>query len=246
MTNERRIHLCNLNKFTEKLLRCPAMHWLPRELQKLTPDKLEDFGIELKNSITTKDMQNADDSGRKLLNDVFLHIQEKDNYSQDKQGLALPEYAFFMRVWAPCWLYHREYPTTIFRQARNGHVKSICKLALLDKTIIYEPKITKFILHLHENNKLNSFNQIMQAVMSVPEKRSIKSIKYTLAAIIQNLSPDSGKPTAPDIRKYYDAIDSDCTGGKTLRDDHLPLSDETFSKALQRERKRHKAPKLNP
>lgn len=225
------------------------MRYSSREFDQLTPEEKEAFVNELLVDTNKKGCQKQFEKSKQFFDQMqngILGTDPKDKffeYYSNKKMQNLPEFAFFLRVWMPCWIYHREYPTRLYWKARNGDDLSICKLALFDKTIIYEPRIAKYLLQLHEDNKIGRFNKIISSVKSKPKKLSLKKIKYRTAAMVQIFSSEIEPLTAPSINKLQDAFERDQSSGKVLRDTDLPSSPETFSKALQRERKEWKSPK---
>ena len=64
---------------------------------------------------------------------------------------------------------------------------------------------------------------------------TLQKIKYVKAGQISAFAEHFGvKLTAPDIRALFNAISKD--SGQGMEDSDLPLEEETFKKAVQRER----------
>jgi hypothetical protein len=183
-----------------------------------------------------------EDGKRKLEEYLELVINDFVSEPTKKEGtefiknLPKPEFIFFMRVLVPCFSLYGIYPVDLLRQAQNGDDDALEKIIRLDKSIIFEPKISEIIHQAQAMKKQERMSMIKKAFISKPKvTMNMKTIKCHLGGLISYLSMAiKQKITAADIRLLYDAIALD------MNDDFdRDLGDmvgEPFEKAIQRSR----------
>ena len=158
---------------------------------------------------------------------------EKVNPIEDlKETFLSPEFYFFCRVQAPCWLMYYTTPAQLLRGARQRNFRSLIKLVKLDASTIFDRKISRYIHDLRSQNK-SRFEQVQEALKSPLGKISHKKMKIFHAAMITQLSIEFGhRLKEPDIRELFDATARD--EGRLLVDLDIPDSPHTFYMAIKR------------
>lgn len=154
------------------------------------------------------------------------------------KNLTKPEIIFFLRVFAPCFTLYKIYPLELLKKAISGNDTALEKLIRLDKSAIFEPKISKII---HEAQVLKAqarMSMIKTAFTSRPKAPiKMKAIKFHLGGLISFFSILlKQKIAAVDIRNLYDAIACDM-GIDECDPDFEDMTPETFSKDIQDARK---------
>ena len=151
--------------------------------------------------------------------------------------LKQPEILFFYRIWIPCWLLYGQFPPTLLRSARTGDLDSIEKILRLDSSTIHDPKIAEIYHQANSKKNKSVYNLMYKSLNKSPRvKITLQKIKINLAGLISTISIYlCQRLTEPEIRALFDAIAYD--SGKSYIDTDLPDSPESFSKAIQRERK---------
>jgi hypothetical protein len=143
------------------------------------------------------------------INDFTGEVKEEER-KEFLKNLTKPEIIFFLRVFAPCFTLYKIYPIELLNRAISGDDKSLDQLIRLDKSAIFEPKISKII---HEAQVLKAqarMSMIKTAFTSPPnavKKETIKCQLGGLIVFITDLMRHKLKPS--DIRKLYDAIARD-------------------------------------
>jgi len=198
------------------------------ELEKITPDERQ---------------KRFENSKRKLEEYKELVINNYVSEPTEKEGkkfrknLPNPEFIFFMRVLVPCFSLYGIYPVDLLRQAQNGDDDALEKIIRLDKSIIFEPKISEIIHQAQAMKKQARMTMIKKAFISKPKvTMNMKTIKCHLGGLISYLSMMiNQKITAADIRRLYDAIALDMNDD--IDQDLGDMNEETFAKAIQEARK---------
>lgn len=148
-----------------------------------------------------------------------------------------PEAIFLMRVQVPCFMLYGTFPHTLLKMAQSGNDKALEKLIRLDKSIIFEPKISE-IIHQAQGLKAQArMAMIQKAFISPPKaKLSRKKVKCLLGGLISHISIlFNQKLSAAEIRKLFDAIALDMTGD--IDQGLENMVGEVFEKEIQRSRK---------
>jgi len=157
--------------------------------------------------------------------------------SKDKI-LDIPEFVFYTRVWFPCWIMYGEYPTFLFRRARQGNLDDLCKLLRLDKAITHDKRIGALVQQISLNPESEEFRKINNAMKSTIKVTSRKKMKMRLASFILKYASFLGIDiNAPEIQKLFDSISQHMYSEK-LDDTDLPESPEAFYMNLRRQSKK--------
>ena len=168
------------------------------------------------------------------IDDEPIDLQQKEDFLNSIEAV---EASFFYLVIIPCWVLYQDYPTRLYRKARQGDYESLEKLIRLDSLMIHDPSIGKQIQLLRMKRKRLKFEALLDAVHKRPKSKiTRKKIKYAYAGFLSAISSSVKTPlNEPQIRALFDAIAQDYK--KNPIDTDLPNSPETFSKAIQRHRK---------
>jgi hypothetical protein len=147
-----------------------------------------------------------------------------------------PKMNFFVNVYVICAAFYGEEPGILLRNARLGNYDALERLLRLDESMISEPGVAAQIFRLKASGKRSQYENLFACLGRKPKlDLTLQRIKHVKAGQISALAELMGvKLTAPDIRALFNAISKD--SGKGLEDSDLPLNDEAFSKAVQRER----------
>jgi hypothetical protein len=170
------------------------------------------------------------------INDFVSEIAEEDR-KEFLKNLTKPEIIFFIRVFAPCFTLYKIYPLELLKKAISGDDKALEQIIRLDKSVIFEPKISKII---HEAQVLRAkarMTMIKKAFINQPKAIKMETIKFNLGGLISFFSILlKQKIAAVDIRNLYDAIACDM-GIDAVDTDFGYMTPETFAKDIQDARK---------
>lgn len=170
------------------------------------------------------------------INDFVSEIAEEDR-KEFLKNLTKPEIIFFIRVFAPCFTLYKTYPIELLKQAISGDDKALEQIIRLDKSVIFEQKISKII---HEAQVLRAkarMTMIKKAFINQPKAIKMETIKFHLGGLISFFSILlKQKIAAVDIRNLYDAIANDM-GIDAVDPDFEDMTPETFAKDIQDARK---------
>jgi len=210
-----------------------------KQLQKMTS---EQFKIEWK-KITPHEWEKIIKENHRKMKDYlelaindFVSEPTADDDKEFKKKMTKPEFIFFIRVMVPCFSLYGIYPLDLLRQGQNGYDDALEKLIRLDKSIIFEPKISEIIHQAQALRKQERMTRIKKAFRSSPKmKMNMRTIKCHLGGLISYLSIAlKQKITAADIRVLYDAIALDMNND--VDQDFGDMTEETFSKNIQNAR----------
>lgn len=170
-----------------------------------------------------------------VINDYVGEINEKERQIFIN-NIRKPELIFFIRVQVPCFSLYGTYPHILLKQAQNGDDEALGKLIRLDKSIIFEPKISEIIHQAQAIKKQARMTMIKKAFISKPKvKMNMKTIKCHLGGLISYSSIAlNQKITAAEIRNLFDAISLDMNDD--IDNDLGDMVGEPFEKAIQRSR----------
>ena len=204
------------------------------------PQKVQD---ELK-KLTVDEWQEIQEISRKMMEE-FLEIAisnfvsefNKKEKEKIRNNITKPELIFFIRVMAPCFSIYKTYPLELLKQAQNGDDEALKNLIRLDKSIIFEPKISEIIHQAQALKAQARMSMIKLAFTSTPNAPlKMRAIKFHFGGLISYFSQAiKQKITAADIWRLYDAIALDMTGD--VDHDFKNMSIETFEKDIQYARK---------
>lgn len=90
----------------------------------------------------------------KLFNDRLHNdlMTAKNNSAQDKSYVFNNEILFIMNVIVPCFINHKQLPFGMMKNARNGCKDDILKLLEIDKSIIFDESISRYVHHAYMSN----------------------------------------------------------------------------------------------
>lgn len=170
---------------------------------------------------------------------IINDFESETNEAKRKEflkNLTKPEIIFFFRVMAPCFSLYGTYPIELLNKAQNGDDDALEKLIRLDKSIIFEPKISEIIHQAQALKAQAKMSMIKKAFISKPKvKIKMKTIKCHLGGLISYFSEKlNQKITAAEIRNLFDAISLDMNDD--IDNDLDDLVGESFEKAIQRSR----------
>jgi hypothetical protein len=172
------------------------------------------------------------------LQDIEADIDDEKDVALDnriKQDINKPEIRFLLQVFLPCFLLYKYFPGRLLREARKGKIDYIEKLIRLDRPIAFDKKISEFIHGAKKNKRTDE--KIKSAIANgINEKVTRKKMKMNIAGLISFVSTGMGRQLKEnEIRDLFDSIAKDKGQGDIDAD--IPDSQETFAKAIQRERR---------
>ena len=146
------------------------------------------------------------------------------------------EIIFFMRVLFPCVNIYGVYPEELLRRAQAGDEDALEKLIRLDKSIIFEPKVSEIVHQAQAERVPGRMNRIKVAFKSQPKiYMTATKIEYLLGGLISFFSIMMGrKIQAVEIKKLFNAIALDFNKGGV--NPYAVIVTEEYQKAIQRYR----------
>jgi hypothetical protein len=211
-----------------------------KQLQKMTGEQFQtEWG-----KILPDDRKKIIEDGHRTIEEYMEYVinnfageTNEDESKEFLKNLTKPEFIFFIRVMVPCFSLYGMYPIELLRRAQNGDDDALEKLIRLDKSIIFEPKISEIIHQAQAMKKRGKMSLIKKAFSNLPRvKMEMKTIKCHLGGLISHLSiVMKQKITAADISRLYDAIARDM-GIDEVDPDIGDMGPEVFEKAIQRAR----------
>lgn len=169
----------------------------------------------------------------KIINDDFSYISREDAI----KSLSKLEYLFLISVIMPCLVNYGELPTSLIRKARLGDISALEKIIKIDKSSVFDVKISKLMHKLSLTNKV-IYNSICRLLLKNNQNVSKSKIKINFAAILSQVSKLYGRAlnisplTSEQIRARFD--DNANKQGLGLIDIDLPDSPEAFYKQMYR------------
>jgi hypothetical protein len=196
------------------------------ELKKIPPDEIQKM---------------LEDGKRKLEEDLELVINDFVSEPTEKEGkefinnMPKSELIFFIRVLVPCFSLYGIYPVDLLRQAQSGDDEALEKIIRLDKSSIFEPKISGIIHQAQAMKEQARMTMIKKAFVSKPKATmNMKTIKCHLGGLISYLSELLRQKLIPsDIKKLYNAIAQDLRIDMHDQDLHN-MTVPTFAKRINR------------
>lgn len=204
-----------------------------KELGKITSKE------EFQRKYPKEQLENSRESMRGFLGELIADfVNEHDDDEREKfiQFLNKPEMLFFLRVFIPCFSIYGTYPQIILKQAQKGDDKALENLIRLDKSLIFDRKISEIVHQAQVAKQQQRISMIKKAFSSNPKAKLNKTkIKYILGGLLSQISMLlKHKIEAADIHRLFDAFTIDT--GKGTVDPDLIVTPETFEKAIQRAR----------
>lgn len=153
-----------------------------------------------------------------------------------KEILESGAFAFLATVYLPCIIYTGHHPTRLFHKARTGDIDALCALLRIDKGVMSDPLIGKVVRTASLSEPLR-FDDIQQAFAAKRKSISVKALKERFAGLMAWTASDDPTFNCSTIRDVFDFAECIKTGNLTAHDPHITAG-ETFSKAVQRNKKR--------
>jgi hypothetical protein len=177
-------------------------------------------------------------------NDAPLDPEVRESVQRFKDDHET-ELTFLLLVAFPCWLLHKEWPSTLYHRAIKGNTNAIHKLLRLDPFTLHDPAIGKQIQNVRINGRQSVYEELLSAPLKpVKVKLSSRTLKDMLAGLISLLAETLKQPlNSTEIRDLFDAVAQDAD--KRDIDTSLPESQEAYTKVIQRNRPEWK-PLLQP
>lgn len=195
----------------------------------------EKMSTEEKKDAYEESMKACEELNKCIINDYLSkpNKQEKEHF---RRNFIKPEFLFFLRVQAPCFMIYGTYPHILLNKAQNGDDDALEKLIRLDKSIIFESKISEIIHQAQVLKAQARMTMIKKSLISHPKtKANMKKIKCLLGGLISYYSVKlKQKVTAAEIRDLFDAISLDINDD--IDKDLGNMVGEVFEKAVQRSR----------
>lgn len=194
---------------------------------------LEQMSVEERKILYKEFIKECESFNENLINDYLSKPSKKEVF---REYFKKPEFLFFCRVQAPCFILYGTYPYMLLRQAQNGDDQALEKLIRLDKSIIFEPKISEIIHQAQALKAQARMSMIKKAFREKPKAiMTLKKVKILLGGLISYFSIQfNQKLSAAEIRDLFDAISLDTNDD--IDQDLGNMVGETFEKAIQRSR----------
>lgn len=160
-------------------------------------------------------------------------LGEDQSDEEVKRMLKAPAGQFFLRVWMPCLILYREYPTRLYRRARLGDLGALVDIIRLDKSVVADPKIAEQIYRYGHSSKRTAAQRIGRAMHEWPKALSRKRLKYRLASLMKALMAPVDPLGNPALQRIYDGVADATSHGKRQIDTDLPADPETFARRMR-------------
>ena len=203
-----------------------------------TQEVIKDFNVKIKadQEFVMDDVVGATSGKKKELN--------RDSRKNKGSLKNKPEIIFFVRVFFPCFIRYGKYASDLLREAEHGGEDALEKLITLDRSVIFETKISE-IIHQAGVDTKPEMSMIIKALRGLKKdsqkeeksgRRDLrKSIKYSLGGLISLMSMElRQKITAKEIYNLFDCIALDKNG--SIDSDLINIYPDSFGKEIQRYR----------
>jgi dGTP triphosphohydrolase len=206
---------------------------------KKNPEKFkseyEKLTLEEKQKINQQSKKQSEAFNELIVNDLLEEVNEAKR-NKFMNSIKNPELIFFFRVQAPCFMLYGTYPHMLLKKAQADDDEALEKLIRLDKSIIFDPKISEIIHQAQVLKAQAKMTMIKKAFISNPKSKfSMKKVKCLMGGLISYFSIKMNqKLSAAEIRKLFDAIARDKTDD--IDHDLGDLVGAVFEKPIQRSR----------
>jgi len=147
----------------------------------------------------------------KIKNESNNLLNENYDYITSEQALSIiskPELLFFIRVIFPCLMLHGNFPINLLNKAKLGDEESLEKIIRIDKSIMYEPEIGKY-LHQLSFRKPFHFQILIKRLVKEEKKLSKSQIKLRFRGLLSKIAKyyeETGikSVTSPEIRSRFE------------------------------------------
>jgi hypothetical protein len=210
------------------------------EFLKKNPKKFkteyEKLPLEEKQKIYQQSMQMFEELNESSIRDLLEEVNEAKR-NTFLNSIKNPELIFFFRVHAPCFMLYGTYPHMLLKKAQAGDDKALNNLIRLDKSIIFEPKISEIIHQAQALKAQERMSRIQKAFVGKPKANfSMKKVKFLMGGLISYFSIKMNqKLSAVAISNLFDAIAMDKT--YDIDQDLANNVGESFEKEINRSRK---------
>ncbi len=155
--------------------------------------------------------------------------EETDEFMRSAAG------QFYLRVWLPCWIMHREYPPQLLFRARHGALDALEKLLRLDMSVVHDPRVAEHVHRITHAGTVRDRSLIANALAGKPKgKLDRRGVRYALMGLISQFALAFGtRVAAPDIARLFDGIERVRAGRQS--DKFIPVG-EALTKAVSRHR----------
>jgi hypothetical protein len=211
-----------------------------RQLQKTTSERLnlewEKISPNDRKKMVERVYRQRDEYLECCIND-FVNEPTKKEGIEFTKNMPKPELIFFTRVLLPCFSLYGIYPIDLLRQAQNGDDNALDKIIRLDKSIIFDPKISEIIHQAQALKAQAKMSMIKEAFISSPKvTMKMRAIKCHFGGLVSYLSMAAKqKITAAEIKNLFKAIALDMNEGEDDKDIGN-IEYNPFVKAIQRSR----------
>jgi hypothetical protein len=145
-----------------------------------------------------------------------------------------PAFQYLIRVFLPCLVIYRKFPGHLLRLARLGDRTALSALLTVDKTIIFEPKITRLAYRMAQNDPKAYHHVVAHPLYKSIPNIGLKKIRIVLLALISLLAEPLGGVNAPALKEFADSVFRHQTG--KLYDPDIPAGIDALPKFIQREK----------
>lgn len=140
---------------------------------------------------------------------------------------------FMFRVVMPCFAYFNTTPSHLIHKARRGDIEALCCLLKLDKSVIYDKKISKYLYEMQYTQPNLFKNRITRALAAPFPRVNRKKLKNNIAGFIWNLFGGFFNLSTMDIHSGFDAC-AQATSGN-LVDPDIQTDEEAHRRVLRRQ-----------
>lgn len=154
-----------------------------------------------------------------------------------KEFIFPPSVAFTILVWFPCMFLIGDYPPVLLRKARHGDFDILCELISVDRSVLFDPVISKQVHEWTTQFQEYKLKRIGTALAKGLNEIPTVKVKIAWAQYAYDAAKAFGMPlTAPKIRALFDAIAQD-DGVGTHDPDIAEMTDDAFYQALTKRKK---------
>jgi hypothetical protein len=124
------------------------------------------------------------DMHKEQMEEMQAEIAGKDPDVDFTELIKMPEWQFFVRVWAPCLLLYGEYATVLLRKARRGDLNSLLQLVRIDKSVLGDALIADQLAQAHAQGLRGFLGKIAPAIKGTGKRIKPRDAMLRVAALI--------------------------------------------------------------
>jgi hypothetical protein len=231
-----------------------------KEIKKIKPEELKRFWIEFEKENPGGTQEVIKEINEKIKGDQDFVMddvvsatcgkkKELNKGSRKNKGSLKnkPEIIFFMRTFFPCFIRYGKYVNDLMKEAQYGEEDALDKLITLDRSVIFDTKISEMIHQAGVGTKLK-VSMIIKALNGSQEAKKKghkeeksgrqnlrKNIKYSLGGLISLMSMEmKQKIEAKEIYNLFDCIALDKNGN--IDPDLKGVHPDSFARQIERHR----------